>query len=188
MADDISETPSGRREVATLGGGCFWCTEAVFTILRGVVTVEAGYAGGWLARPTYEQVATGSTGHAEVVHITFDPTRLAYRDLLTVFFATHDPTTTNRQGADVGPQYRSVIFYHTAAQHATAEALIRELTAAGNWRTPIVTPVEPFTTFFPADAYHQHFFERHPRHPYCQLVIAPKMTKLRQKYAEKGTP
>lgn len=178
MPDATAATPSGRRDIATLGGGCFWCTEAVFTRLRGVVRVEAGYAGGWQAHPTYDQVATGSTGHAEVVQITFDPTRLTYHDLLTVFFATHDPTTVNRQGADVGSQYRSVIFYHTPTQRATAEALIDALNQSGTWPTPIVTQVTPCTAFYPADAHHQHFYDRHPRYPYCQLVIVPKLKKL----------
>ncbi len=183
MPDTTAAPPSSSLEVATLGGGCFWCTEAVFTRLRGVMRVEAGYAGGWVAHPTYDQVATGSTGHAEVVQVTFDPTRLAYRDLLTIFFATHDPTTVNRQGADVGPQYRSVIFYHTPAQRATAETLIADLNHSGTWPTPIVTSVKPFTAFYPADATHQGFYDRHPRYPYCQLVIAPKLKKLQHAHA-----
>jgi peptide-methionine (S)-S-oxide reductase len=185
MSANKSETPSGTVEVATLGGGCFWCTEAVFKNLRGVLTVESGYSGGRVVNPTYEQVCTGTTGHAEVIQITFNPPLISYRDLLEVFFSTHDPTTVNRQGADIGTQYRSVIFYHNDAQKETAEALMNELRIAGTWNKPIVTTVEPFTAFFPAENYHQNFFERHPRQTYCQLVIAPKMKKLQQRHPEK---
>src|SRR5690606_23182443 len=145
---------SGGREVATLGGGCFWCTEAVFEGLRGVEKVESGYAGGAVPNPTYEQVCTGTTGHAEVVRVTFDPAELPYRELLRVFFATHDPTTLNRQGADVGTQYRSVVFPHSLEQRATAEAVIAEVQDEGVWDDPIVTTIEPIEAFYPAEAYH----------------------------------
>jgi peptide-methionine (S)-S-oxide reductase len=180
-----SEKPSGIVEVATLGGGCFWCTEAVFKNLRGVLKVDSGYSGGWVLKPTYKQVCTGTTGHAEVVQITFNPIIISFRDLLEVFFSTHDPTTLNRQGADVGPQYRSVIFYHTNVQKETAETLIDELNSSGTWNKPIVTQVEPFKAFFQAEDYHRNFFERNPRQMYCRLVIAPKMNKLRKRYPEK---
>lgn len=176
---------SRRKEVATLGGGCFWCTEAVFRDIKGVETVESGYSGGDLADPTYQQVSTGKTGHAEVVQVTFDPAQITFKEILDVFFATHNPTTRNRQGADVGPQYRSIILYHTLEQKKTAEQVIAELNAANIWNAPIVTQVEPFTVFYRAEAYHQDYFQRNPRQPYCQLVIAPKITKLRKKYGEK---
>ncbi|KON30734.1 peptide methionine sulfoxide reductase [miscellaneous Crenarchaeota group archaeon SMTZ1-55] len=181
-----SHTPdSRRREVATLGGGCFWCTEAVFNEICGVETVVSGYSGGELANPTYQQVSTGTTGHAEVVQITFNPDQISFRELLDVFFATHDPTTRNRQGADVGPQYRSIILYHTLDQKETAEAVITELNTANLWSAPIVTEVEPFQVFYPAEAYHHDYFKRNPRQPYCQLVIAPKIAKVRKKQGVK---
>jgi peptide-methionine (S)-S-oxide reductase len=181
-----SYTPGSRRqEVATLGGGCFWCTEAVFKEINGVVTVVSGYSGGDLANPTYQQVSTGTTGHAEVVQITFDPAQITFREILDVFFATHNPTTRNRQGADAGPQYRSIILYHTLDQKKTAEAVIMELNAANIWNAPIVTQVEAFKVFYKAEAYHQAYFQRNPRQPYCQLVITPKLTKLRNKHGEK---
>ena len=168
------------KEVATLGGGCFWCLEAVFDELQGVEQVVSGYAGGHVPNPTYQQVCTGTTGHAEVVQITFDPQVISYRDLLHVFFAVHDPTTPNRQGADVGPQYRSIILYHDEGQKQVAEEVIAELEAAGVWANPIVTEVVPFQAFYPAEAYHQQYFKRNPWQPYCQVVIAPKLAKLRE--------
>ena len=185
MIDNKSEKPFRNVEVATLGGGCFWCTEAVFKNLRGVLTVESGYSGGWVMTPTYEQVCTGKTGHAEVVQITFNPIILSFRDLLQVFYATHDPTTVNRQDTDVGPQYRSIIFYHTDTQKGTAKTLIDELRITGTWNKPIVTQVEPFATFFLAEDYHQNFFKRQSGQTYCLLVIAPKIKKLQQRYPEK---
>jgi peptide-methionine (S)-S-oxide reductase len=169
---------------ATLGGGCFWCLEAVFTQLRGVKEVVSGYAGGRGAA-TYQEVCSGSTGHAEVVQVTFDPQEIAYRDLLDVFFTMHDPTTLNRQGADVGTQYRSVIFHHSPEQKRDAEAAIAELTASGTWKGRIVTELAPDTEFFAAEGYHQRYFERNPAQPYCQAVIAPKVAKLRKQHFER---
>jgi peptide-methionine (S)-S-oxide reductase len=170
------------REVATLAGGCFWCLEAVFDDLRGVEDVVSGYSGGTIPNPTYEQVCTGTTGHAEVVQVTFDPAVISFRDLLEVFFSIHDPTTLNRQGADVGTQYRSAILYHTPAQQATAEAVIRDLTAARMYGNPIVTEVTPFRAFYPAEDYHQRYFERNPNQPYCRVVVAPKVAKFRKQH------
>ena len=172
-------------EVATLGGGCFWCLDAAFRQLRGVERVESGYAGGHVPDPTYRQVCGGDTGHAEVVRVRFDPRVISYRDLLTVFFTIHDPTTLNRQGADVGPQYRSVIFYHTPEQRAEAESLIAELEAQGLWRDPVVTELRPAATFYPAEAYHQDYFARNAWQPYCQAVVAPKVAKVRREFFEK---
>jgi peptide-methionine (S)-S-oxide reductase len=174
-----------RREVATLAGGCFWCLEAVYDRLRGVERVESGYAGGQVPSPTYEQVCTGSTGHAEVVQITFDSDVVSYRELLEVFFTIHDPTTLNRQGADVGPQYRSAIFYHTPEQRATAEALIAELEGQKVWPDPIVTELAPLSQFYPAEDYHHDYYRRNPGQPYCQVVIAPKLAKFRSSFQEK---
>jgi peptide-methionine (S)-S-oxide reductase len=172
-------------ETATLGGGCFWCLEAVFEQLRGVERVESGYAGGAVANPTYRQVCDGNTGHAEVVQVTFDPAVVSYRDILDVFFGTHDPTTLNRQGADVGTQYRSVIFYHTPEQKAEAEKRIAELNAAGIWDAPIVTQVVPLPAFYKAEDYHQEYFRQNPGQPYCQVVVAPKVAKFRKQFADK---
>jgi len=177
-------------ETAVLGGGCFWCLEAVFDDLAGVESVESGYAGGRSADPSYEEVCSGRTGHAEVVRIVFDPSVLAFRDLLTVFFTIHDPTTRDRQGNDVGSQYRSVIFCQTPAQRASAESLIRELDAAGLWSAPIVTEVAGDAPFHVAEDYHQEYFARNGRQPYCQVVVAPKVAKFRKRFAErlKRTP
>lgn len=169
-------------EVATLAGGCFWCLEAVYEQLKGVEQVVSGYAGGSVPNPTYEQVSTGKTGHAEVVQIRFDPGAITFRDLLEVFFTIHDPTTLNRQGADVGPQYRSAIFYHDDEQKGTAEQVIREITTAGIWANPIVTEVVPFTAFYTAEDYHQEYFRRNAYQPYCQVVIAPKVAKFRREH------
>ena len=174
-----------RQEVATLAGGCFWCLDAAFRLLKGVAKVESGYAGGTRPNPTYEQVCTGTTGHAEVAQITFDPSVLSFRDLLDVFFTVHDPTQLNRQGGDVGTQYRSAIFPHDDEQRAEAERTITELEASGAWDAPIVTTIEPLTTFYPAETYHQDYFARNPRQPYCQAVIAPKIAKLRKKHFER---
>ena len=176
---------SEQRETATLGGGCFWCLEAVFEQLRGVVKVESGYTGGRVADPTYDRVCGGKTGHAEVVRVTFDPSVLGYADLLDVFFATHDPTTLNRQGADVGTQYRSAIFFHSPEQKAVAEAKIAELNAAGLWPNPIVTEVTPLATFYPAEDYHQGYYRANPYQGYCQAVISPKVAKFRKRFAER---
>ncbi len=170
-------------EQATLGGGCFWCLEAVFELLQGVVRVESGYSGGQLANPSYDQVCSGATGHAEVVQVTFDPAVISFREVLEVFFAMHDPTTLNRQGADVGTQYRSAIFYHTPQQKQLAEELIAELNQAGVWPRPIVTAVVPFQTFWKAEDYHQGYYRGNPTQGYCQFIISPKVAKLRQKFA-----
>ncbi|HWS54770.1 MAG TPA: peptide-methionine (S)-S-oxide reductase MsrA [Pyrinomonadaceae bacterium] len=178
-------TGGGEREVATLAGGCFWCLEAVFDDLRGVEDVVSGYAGGRVPDPTYRQVCQGTTGHAEVVQVTFDPRQVSFREILEVFFTIHDPTTLNRQGPDVGTQYRSAIFYHTPEQKETAEQLIRELDEADIWGAPIVTEVAPLEKFYPAEEYHQEYFRNNPAQPYCQVVVAPKVSKFRQKFAEK---
>ena len=169
-------------QIATLAGGCFWCLEAVFEQLVGVEKVQSGYAGGHVENPTYEQVCSGWTGHAEVVQITFDPQQITFRELLEIFFSIHDPTTLNRQGADTGPQYRSAIFYHTEEQKQTAEQVMRELTAAELWDAPIVTELAPLTAFYEAEDYHLEYYRRNSRQPYCQVVIAPKVAKFRRKY------
>ena len=175
-------TAQPQRELATLGGGCFWCLEAVYKDLKGVESVVSGYAGGDVENPTYEQVCGGRTGHAEVVQIAFDPQVVTYRDLLDVFFTIHDPTTKDRQGADVGPQYRSIILYHDPEQRAAAEAAIAELGSKGIWRVPIVTEVVPLEKFYPAEEYHRDYFELNPRQRYCQIVIAPKVAKFRKEH------
>jgi peptide-methionine (S)-S-oxide reductase len=170
---------------ATLAGGCFWCLEAVFLRLRGVHRVESGYAGGHVENPGYRAVCSGTTGHAEVVQIEFDPEEISYRELLEVFFAIHDPTTLNRQGADVGTQYRSAIFYHDQAQQQTAERTIAELEEQKIWDDPVVTEIVPLERFYPAEDYHREYYDRNPEQGYCQVVISPKVAKLRQKFAEK---
>jgi peptide-methionine (S)-S-oxide reductase len=186
MSRDLESSSSGNeREVATLAGGCFWCLEAVYNQLRGVVKVESGYAGGHIPNPTYQQVCTGGTGHAEVVQVTFDPQAITFRDLLEVFFTIHDPTTLNRQGADVGTQYRSAIFYHTPEQKEAADRIIAEMNAEKVWDAPIVTEVVPAKEFYAAEAYHQEYYRNNSSQPYCQVVIAPKVAKFRQKYFEK---
>jgi peptide-methionine (S)-S-oxide reductase len=169
-------------QIATLAGGCFWCLEAVFDELNGVISVESGYSGGHQEDPSYQAVCKGDTGHAEVVQVTFDPSVLSYRDLLTVFFTIHDPTTLNRQGADTGTQYRSAIFYHDNEQRAEAEAVIRELTEAKLWSDPIVTELTPFTKFHQAEDYHQEYFASNPYQPYCMAVVAPKVAKFRKHF------
>jgi peptide-methionine (S)-S-oxide reductase len=176
---------NGRYEVATLGGGCFWCVEAVFKELKGVEKVESGYSGGHVEDPTYHAVCTGTTGHIEVVQVTFDPEVVSFRDILSVFFATHDPTTKDRQGADVGPQYRSAVLYHDEEQKRVAEELIAELEAKGVWDRPIVTEVVPFERFYVAEGYHQDYFENNPGQPYCQVIIAPKVAKFRKENVER---
>ena len=172
-------------ETATLAGGCFWCLEAVFDELRGVESVESGYSGGHVERPSYRDVCTGMTGHAEAVQVQFDPAILSYRDLLSVFFAIHDPTTPNRQGADVGSQYRSAIFYHSEDQKLTAEALIQDLNQQRIWNAPIVTEVPTFERFYPAEDYHQEYFARNPLQPYCMAVVAPKVSKFRKHFIDR---
>jgi peptide-methionine (S)-S-oxide reductase len=170
---------------ATVGGGCFWCTEAVFQNLRGVKSVKSGYAGGHVENPTYQQVCTATTGHAEVIQIAYDPAVISYEDLLEVFFTTHDPTTPNRQGNDVGPQYRSVIYYHDAEQERTALDVIKSVNDRRIWNRPIVTEVSPLPTFYPAEAYHDDYFARNPGQPYCQVIIEPKVAKLRKQHMDK---
>ena len=178
-------TTSPQREVATLAGGCFWCLEAAFQDLKGVERVQSGYAGGRVANPSYEQVCTGTTGHAEVVQITFDPEMVSFDDLLHVFFTIHDPTTLNRQGVDVGTQYRSAIFYHTADQKAAAERVIAELQSEHVWDDPIVTELKPLEAFYPAEEYHRDYFRRNPNQGYCSAVIAPKVAKVRKLFLDK---
>jgi peptide-methionine (S)-S-oxide reductase len=172
-------------ETAVFGGGCFWCLEAVFQRLPGIQSVESGYMGGRVENPTYKQVCTGTTGHAEVVRVSFDPSRISYRELLEVFFATHDPTTLDRQGNDVGTQYRSVIFYNSDAQRREAEQVIAELTAAHQFSASIVSAVEPAARFFVAEDYHQNYFSQNSQQPYCRSIIAPKLEKFRKAFAEK---
>jgi peptide-methionine (S)-S-oxide reductase len=169
-------------EVATLAGGCFWCLEAVYDELRGVISVESGYMGGAVINPTYQQVCTGRTGHAEVVQITYDPAQITFQDLLDVFFTIHDPTTLNRQGADVGTQYRSAIFYHSPEQKAIAEATIKALNDSGVWGAPIVTEVTAAGPFYIAEDYHQEYFAKNPNQPYCRAVVAPKVAKFRKQH------
>jgi peptide-methionine (S)-S-oxide reductase len=169
-------------EVATFGGGCFWCLEAIFEQLRGVKKVESGYTGGHVPDPSYSQVSSGTTGHAEVVRISYDPAEVTYRELLQVLFTIHDPTTLNRQGADVGTQYRSAIFYHGPDQQAVAQDVIDELSESGIWGMPIVTEVVPFDAFYVAEDYHQEYYRRNRGQPYCRLVIDPKVAKFREKY------
>ena len=185
MGKSRSESYPAKSEVATFGGGCFWCTEAIFGGLEGVLKVDPGYSGGWVENPTYEQVCTGKTGHAEVVQITFDPSVISFREILEVFFYSHDPTSLNRQGADVGTQYRSVIFFHNESQKVTAEKLIRELGRKKKGKKPIVTRVEPLKPFFKAEEYHKDYFERNPEQAYCRLVIEPKLNKMRKNYPDK---
>ena len=170
---------------ATLAGGCFWCLEAVFDELKGVIAVESGYAGGHVANPSYQAVCTGMTGHAEVVQVTFDPSALDYADLLRVFFTIHDPTTLNRQGADVGTQYRSAIFTHDEEQRAAAEAVIREISESRLWPNPIVTEVTPLDKFYVAENYHQEYFVHNPNQPYCRVVIEPKVAKFRKHFVDR---
>ena len=179
-----SAASSAKKEIATLGGGCFWCIEAVFVELEGVEKVESGYAGGVNDNPSYEQVCSGNTGHAEVVQVTFDPDQISFKEILEVFFTAHDPTTLNRQGADMGTQYRSVIFYHDEKQKTEAEAVIKELNASGIWDGPLVTELSPYTKFFKAENYHQEYFKYNGQQPYCRMVVAPKVAKVRKRFAD----
>lgn len=172
-------------QLATLGGGCFWCLEAVYQELQGVEKVVSGYAGGSVRNPSYREVCNGRTGHAEVVQLTFDPEQISFREILEVFFTIHDPTTLNRQGADVGTQYRSAIFYHNEEQRRIAEKTIAEFNAAGIWPDPIVTEVTPLDVFYEAEDYHQDYYRQNPSQPYCNIVISPKVAKFRQKFAAK---
>jgi len=181
----VSEPPSASTALATFGGGCFWCTEAVFQELDGVLSVESGYSGGTTKDPSYKEVCTGTTGHAEAVQVRYDPSKVTYAQILEVFFKTHDPTTLDRQGADVGTQYRSVIFTHTDEQKAVAEAVKRDLDASGAYDAPIVTQIVPFETFYPAEDYHQDFFANNPNQGYCRAVIQPKLEKFRKVFADR---
>jgi peptide-methionine (S)-S-oxide reductase len=186
MANIIGNQSGTGLETIVLGGGCFWCLEAVYLRVDGVVSVESGYAGGHVANPSYEQVCDGETGHAEVVNVTFDPAKISYREILDIFFAIHDPTQLNRQGNDIGTQYRSVIFTQTEAQRETALQAIRELAAEGVYDGQIVTQVVPLDgNYFPAEAYHQNYFAQHPDQGYCAFVVAPKVAKFRQKFAHR---
>jgi peptide-methionine (S)-S-oxide reductase len=177
--------PITSQETATLAGGCFWCMEAVFQQIEGVESVVSGYTGGTTLNPTYEQVCSDRSGHAEAVQVTFDPSRISYRDILEIFFSVHNPTTLNRQGEDMGTQYRSAIFYNSDEQKAVAAQLIRELDQARVWKNPIVTQVLPLDKFYPAEDYHRDYFARHPEQAYCQMVISPKVVKLHRQWAKR---
>lgn len=179
-----NQVPEGM-EVATLGGGCFWCVEAIYEQLKGVQSAVSGYSGGTVKNPSYKEVCNGTTGHAEVVQITFNPKEISFGEILGVFFATHDPTTLNRQGADVGTQYRSVVFYHSQEQKLEAERVIKMLTNAKEYDNSIVTEVSPAATFYPAEDYHQEYFENNPNQPYCNAVVRPKVEKFRKQFAGK---
>ena len=174
-----------KTEVATLGGGCFWCLEAIYADLNGVEKVVSGYAGGDKENPSYQEVSRGDSGHAEVVQVTYNPDEISYEDLLKIFFTIHDPTTLNRQGADIGPQYRSVIFFHNQEQRVTAEKVMAEIALEQIWADPIVTQLEPLSEFYIAEEYHQEYFKRNPNQGYCQVVIAPKVVKFRKAYADR---
>lgn len=187
-SNEMNSSGADRRahtEIATLGGGCFWCLEAVYEQLDGVHSVESGYSGGQVPHPSYQEVCTGTTGHAEVVQITFDPNVISFRDLLDVFFVIHNPTTPNRQGADVGTQYRSAIFYHSPEQCEVARQVIAELEGDKIWDAPIVTEVTPFEAFYKAEAYHQGYYRNNPSQGYCRVVIAPKIAKFRKLFADR---
>ncbi len=176
---------SNEMQVATFGNGCFWCTEAVFQQLKGVSKVKSGYSGGHSPDPTYKEVCTGETGHAEVLHIEFDASVISFEELLEVFWKTHDPTTLNRQGNDIGTQYRSVIFYHTEAQRASAEQYKNQLTESRTWPNPIVTEITPFDVFYPSETYHDNYFASHGHEPYCAIVVRPKVEKFQKTFKEK---
>lgn len=182
------ENHSSNREVATFGAGCFWCVEALFQTIEGVETVISGYSGGDVANPAYEEVCSGTTGHAEVCQITYDPSKITYKELLKVFWEVHDPTTLNRQGADVGTQYRSVIFYHTEEQKSLAEAYKKELDESGTWKDPIVTEISPFKNFYRAEGYHQDYYNQNADKPYSAFVIKPKLKKLQMAFKDKLKP
>ncbi len=180
-----SKSENKNLEVATLAGGCFWCTEAAFSIIKGVERIEPGYTGGTISNPSYEEVSSGTTGHAEAAQIFFDPKIIAYKEILEIFFTIHDPTTLNRQGADIGTQYRSAIFYSAPEQKSEAEKLIEELTKEEIWSKPIVTKIEPLKLFFKAESYHKDYYKKHPKEPYCQAVITPKIAKLQAHFIDK---
>jgi peptide-methionine (S)-S-oxide reductase len=177
--------PDKEKEVATLAGGCFWCLEAIFKEVKGIEKVVSGYSGGATVNPSYAEVCSGATGHAESVQLTFDPKQISFKEILAIFFAVHDPTTLNRQGADVGTQYRSAIFYHNEKQKTEAEEAIKQLNASRVWGAPVVTQVAPFKYFYPAESYHQEYFARNQETPYCSVVIAPKLDKFRKQYLKK---
>ena len=179
MNDEVS------LEVATLAGGCFWCIEAVFREVDGIENVVSGYTGGTTANPTYQQVCTGKTGHAEAVQVSFNTSKISYREILEIFFSIHDPTTLNKQGADMGTQYRSVIFYHNNHQKTVAEEVITELDKSHQWQKPIVTQIVPLDKFYPAEDYHQEYLSRHPEQAYCQIVVSPKVNKFRKQWAKR---
>jgi peptide-methionine (S)-S-oxide reductase len=183
MSQPTSE--SKNLEVATLAAGCFWCTEAAFSIIKGVERIEPGYTGGTVPNPSYEEVSTGTSGHAEAAQIFFDPKIISYREILEIYFTIHDPTSLNRQGADIGTQYRSAIFYHNQLQKETAENLIAELNQEEIWNKPIVTAVEPLKVFYNAETYHKDYYKKHPKEPYCQAVITPKIAKLQEHFIDK---
>ena len=182
---ETMSTATNQKEVITIGGGCFWCIEAILEPLKGVESAVSGYSGGKVANPSYEDVCSGNTGHAEVVQVTFDPKVISLHDLLMVFFTLHDPTTLNRQGADVGTQYRSVVFYRNEEQKAVTEQVIKEIEAAKVWNGKIVTEVTPFKEFYPAEKYHQEYYATNPNQGYCRVVIAPKVAKLRKQFLDK---
>ncbi len=179
----MSENESSALEMATLGGGCFWCLDAIYSQVKGVGRVVAGYAGGNAPNPTYKQVSYGNTGHAEVVQVSFDSSIITYEEILEIFFEIHDPTTPNRQGNDIGPQYRSIILYHSPDQKKTAETMITKLDSSGKWNRPIVTQIKQFDRFYPAEDYHQKYFEKNPNQGYCKIVISPKVEKFREKFS-----
>ena len=181
--NDGTPAISGQTEIATLGGGCFWCVEAVFQDLKGVLQVESGYSGGHVDNPSYREICNGTTGHAEVIRVTFDPGVITFREILEIFFSFHDPTTLNRQGNDVGTQYRSAIFYHSPGQKADAEEIKKS--EQENWSDPIVTEITPFVKYYKAEDYHQNYYKEHQSQPYCSVVISPKVRKLREKYRDK---
>lgn len=186
MSETITNTtPDVHLQHATLGGGCFWCIESAYKQVQGVVEVESGYAGGHVDNPSYDAVCSGTTGHAEVVRLSFNPEQISYREVLEILFALHDPTQLNRQGNDIGPQYRSVIFYHDAQQQAEADAIIAEMEHDKTWPNPIVTAVEPVHNYYPAEQYHRDYYENNPQQPYCAMVVGPKLAKFKQTFASR---
>lgn len=186
MTDNLQTTSTNvKTDTVTFGNGCFWCTEAIFQEVKGVISVQSGYSGGDIENPTYKQVCTGTTGHAECLNIVYDPSIVSYDELLEIFWQTHDPTTLNRQGADVGTQYRSVIFYHNQEQKQIAEAYIKKLDSSGAFDAPIVTTLEPFTSFYKAENYHQNYYNENGEQPYCKIVIRPKVEKFRKVFKDK---
>ncbi|RAK00664.1 peptide-methionine (S)-S-oxide reductase MsrA [Aliidiomarina maris] len=186
MSHNITETTSQvPLQHATLGGGCFWCIESAFKQVEGIIDAESGYAGGHVDNPTYQQVCNGNTGHAEVVRLAFDPALISYREILEIFFALHDPTQLNRQGNDIGPQYRSVIFFHDENQQAQAQTIIAQMTQEQTWPAPVVTAVEPLSSYFSAEDYHRDYYQNNPQQPYCAMVVGPKLAKFKQTFAKR---